>query len=97
MKQTNMNSALRRFYTNTVKPVTAISLIVSMYSGGYSSGVDDWIYGKKIAFIPFIMVIAQSAVVGSCIGITYPVSINVLLEIDYTMYLKEREKEKGQN
>jgi hypothetical protein len=55
-----------------------------MYSGGYSAGATDWIYKKtNTPFIPFALDIAFCAVVGSCIGITYPVSVPILLAYEY--------------
>ena len=78
-----MNAA-RTFYMKTVKPVTTGATIISMYSGGYSAGATDWIYKNHTPpFIPFALDIASCAVIGSCIGITYPVSVPLLLAYEY--------------
>lgn len=77
-----MNLA-RIVYSNTVKPVTACSFVVSVYSGGYSTGATDVIYNKMTPFMPFMVDIVYSAVLGICIGITYPISIPALLTLEY--------------
>jgi hypothetical protein len=78
-----MNAA-RTFYMKTVKPVTTGATIISMYSGGYSAGATDLIYKKtNTPFIPFVLDIAFCAVIGSCVGITYPVSVPLLLAYEY--------------
>lgn len=82
-----MNSTVRAFYTRTVKPITGISVIVSVYSNGYSNGVDLLLDdNKRLSFVPFVLDLAQSAVIGSCIGIIYPVSIPLLVTYEYMTY-----------
>ena len=74
---------LRTLYTNTVKPATMCCVIVSVYSSGYSIGVDSTIENKVAPFIPFLSNLVYSATFGCLVGMTYPVSVPLLLAIDY--------------
>jgi hypothetical protein len=89
-----MNSALRAFYAKTVRPVTGVCVVVSVYSNGYNNGVDWWVNDRRMTVIPFLMGLIKSAVIGSCIGITYPVSIPAVIALDYMEYREDREKDK---
>jgi hypothetical protein len=90
-----MNSALRAFYVKTVTPITCISVVVTVYSSGYSNGVELWFDdNKRLSFVPFVLDLAQSAVIGSCIGITYPVSIPAMVTYEYMDYRKYHKENK---
>jgi hypothetical protein len=78
-----MKTMLRALYTNTVQPATICSVIVSVYSSGYSIGVDCTLDNKIAPFIPFLSNLVYSAAFGCLVGITYPVSVPALLAIDY--------------
>lgn len=73
-------------YQRTVRPMTAITTIFSLYSNGYSSGVKGWQDQKSISFVELTIDLTNSFVVGSCVGITYPVSIPLLVAYEYSQY-----------
>jgi len=75
---------------NTVKPITASSVIISLYSSGYSTATDNLINNTNLNYTTFVLDIAHSAVIGSCLGITYPISIPMMVSIDYIMYGRKK-------
>jgi len=83
-------TTLRKFYMNTVKPITAGSVIISLYSTGYSTGADNLINNTNLNYTTFVLDIAHSAVIGSCVGIAYPISIPMMVSIDYIMYSRKK-------
>lgn len=84
-------TTLRKFYMNTVKPITAGSVIISLYSSGYSTATDNLInYNPNLNYTTFVLDIAHSAVIGSCVGMTYPISIPMIVSINYIMYCRKK-------
>jgi hypothetical protein len=83
-------TTLRKFYMNTVKPITASSVIISLYSCGYSTAVDNLINNTNLNYTTFVLDIAHSAIIGSCVGIAYPVSIPMMVSINYIMYGRKK-------
>ena len=62
-------------YQKTVKPVTAIITIFTVYSKGYYDAVTDLQLNRPPSFTGILLGITESSLLGYCIGMTYPVSI----------------------
>lgn len=73
-------------YQRTVRPMTAITTIMTLYSNGYYSGVKSWQDQKSVTFVELTIDLTNSFIVGSCVGITYPVSIPMLVAYEYIHY-----------
>lgn len=72
----------RNFYTKTVKPITAGVMIFTLYSGGYHDGTNSAFYKTEFP-ITFPLDIAYYAIIGSCLGIAYPISIPSFFAYEY--------------
>ena len=73
-------------YQRTVRPMTAITTIMTLYSNGYYSGVKSWQDQKSVTFVELAIDLTNSFIVGSCVGVTYPVSIPMLVAYEYIQY-----------
>ena len=86
---TNLNI----FYRKTVKPITAISVILCVDSYGYHNSFVDYEYKRNPTVMNMGVNIAYSAMIGSCIGITYPITVPVIIMLEsYDHYLENKEK-----
>jgi hypothetical protein len=72
----------RNFYTKTVKPITAGVMVFTLYSGGYHDGTNSAFYKTEFP-ITFPLDIAYYAIIGSCLGIMYPISIPSFFAYEY--------------
>ena len=61
---------LSKIYSRTVKPITVVTSILSVYTCGYDRGAKDVNHIHRV-----YAYMLQSLIVGYCIGITYPISI----------------------
>ena len=77
-----MLNIARHFYTKTVKPITAGVMVFTLYSGGYYDGTGSAFYNTEFP-ITFPLDIAYYAIIGSCVGITYPISIPIIVAYEY--------------
>ena len=66
---------LTTIYKSTVIPVTYCTVILSVYSRGYSDRMESLLYNREIPFLKYTLVFLESSLLGYCIGITYPVGI----------------------
>jgi len=62
-------------YKTTVTPVTLCTATISVYTRGYSDGCDYKKNIKNVSALQTVLQVSQAALVGYCIGITYPIGI----------------------
>ena len=81
------------FYKKTVKPITAISVILCVNSYGYHNSFVDYEYKRNQTIMGLTSNIAYSAMIGSCIGIIYPITVPVIVMLEsYDYYLEYKKK-----
>jgi hypothetical protein len=62
-------------YRSTVTPVTYCTVGLSVYSRGYSDSIESIMYSREIAMSTYAINMVESAFIGYCVGIAYPVGI----------------------
>ena len=62
-------------YRATVTPVTYCTVGLSVYSRGYSDSVESILYSREITMSKYTINMVESAIIGYCVGIAYPVGI----------------------
>jgi hypothetical protein len=66
-------------YTKSVKPITAATTILAVYTRGYYDAVVNEQFRKKTSLIDDVVSMTESAVIGAAIGVTYPIGIPATL------------------
>jgi hypothetical protein len=66
-------------FQKTVKPVTAVTTILTVYSRGYYDAVTDLQLNRQPSFTGILLGITEGSLLGCCIGMTYPVSIPIAI------------------
>ena len=66
-------------FQKTVKPVTAIVTTFTVYSKGYYDAVTDLHLNRPPSFTGILLGITESSLFGYCIGMTYPVSVPIII------------------
>lgn len=62
-------------YRSTVTPVTYCTVGLSVYSRGYSDSIESIMYSREITMSTYAINMVESAFIGYCVGIAYPVGI----------------------
>jgi hypothetical protein len=62
-------------YRSTVTPVTYCTVGLSVYSRGYSDSVESILYSREITMSKYAINMVESAFIGYCVGIAYPIGI----------------------
>jgi hypothetical protein len=70
-----MNSVFQK----TVKPMTAFTTMLTVYTKGYYDAVTDLHLNRMPSFTSILLGVTESSLFGYCIGMTYPVSIPIII------------------
>ncbi len=70
-----MNSVFRQ----TVKPVTGLTTVFTVYIKGYYDAVTDLQLNRPPSFTGILLGITESSLLGYFIGMTYPVSVPIII------------------
>ncbi len=66
-------------FQKTVKPVTGLTTVFTVYIKGYYDAVTDLQLNRAPSFVGILVGITESSLLGYCIGMTYPVSIPIII------------------
>ena len=70
---------MHSIYQKTVKPATAIITTFTVYTKGYYDAVTDLHLNRPPSFTGILLGITESSLFGYCIGVTYPVSVPIII------------------
>lgn len=70
-----MQQLFTLFYKRTVKPVTYCTVAFSVYTRGYSDGIQTYFGKLPLGIQQYIVSNIESAFLGYIIGVTYPIGI----------------------
>ena len=70
---------MNTIYQKTVKPMTTLTTILTVYTKGYYDAVTDLQLNRAPSFTGILLGITESSLFGYCIGVTYPVSIPIII------------------
>lgn len=66
-------------YQKSVKPATAIITTFTVYTKGYYDAVTDLQLNRMPSFTGILRGVTESSLFGYCIGMTYPVSVPIII------------------
>ena len=70
---------MNSIFQKTVKPVTAIITVFTVYSKGYYDAVTDLHLNRPPSFTGILLGITEGSLLGYTIGMTYPISIPIAI------------------
>jgi hypothetical protein len=66
-------------YKDIAKPLFLTSVILNVYVEGSVNGIDDYYKREKKSFVSNIMNMGKGVVRGAIIGVTFPISVPLIL------------------